>query len=70
MDTVVQREGGMNWEIRVDIHPLPCVKKIASEQHNWLGSALCDGLEGCERCPRWRGCVYTCRDSLVPQKLM
>ena len=22
--------GGMNWEIRIDVHVLPCVKQIAS----------------------------------------
>ena len=23
-------QGGMNWEIRIDIYTLPCVKQIAS----------------------------------------
>ena len=26
VDTVGEGEGGMNWEIRVDINTLPCVK--------------------------------------------
>ena len=31
MDTARGREvGKMNWEIRIDIHTLPCVKQIAS----------------------------------------
>ena len=63
MDTVVQREGGMNWEIRIDI-------EIANVQHKELSSVLCDDLEGCEVCPRWRGHIYTYRDSFVHQKLM
>ena len=25
-----EREGGMNWEIRIDIYTLPCVKQVAS----------------------------------------
>ena len=25
-------KGGRNWEIRIDIHILPCVKQIASGQ--------------------------------------
>ena len=28
MDTAGEREGGMNWEIRVDIYTLLCVKHI------------------------------------------
>ena len=30
MDTEGEGEGGMNWEIRIDIYTLPCVKQIAS----------------------------------------
>ena len=59
MDTVVQREAGMNWEIRPDIYPLPCVKETASAQCKELSSVLCDDLEGCEGGPRWKGlCIH------------
>ena len=57
-------------EIRIDIYPLPRVKEIASVQHRELSLVLCDNLEGCEGGPRWRGHIYTYRDSFVPQKLM
>ena len=30
VDTVGEGVGGMNWEIRIDILTLPCVKQIAS----------------------------------------
>ena len=29
-DTVGKGEGGTNWEIRIDIYILPCVKETAS----------------------------------------
>ena len=29
-DRVGGEEGGTNWEIRIDIYPLPCVREIAS----------------------------------------
>ena len=32
--------GGTNWEIRIDIHILPCVKQTASAQ----GTQLCSGM--------------------------
>ena len=34
------RGGGTNWEIRIDIHILLCVKQIASAQ----GAQLCSGM--------------------------
>ena len=30
VDTVGEGEGGMNWEIRIDLYTLPCVKLIPS----------------------------------------
>ena len=30
VDTGWEKEDGMNWEIRIDIYTLPCVKQIAS----------------------------------------
>ena len=30
MDAVGEGEGGTNWEIRIDIYTLPCVKELAS----------------------------------------
>ena len=29
MDTEGEREGGMNWEIRIDLYTPQCVKQIA-----------------------------------------
>ena len=28
VDTTGEGEGGMNWEMRIDIYTLPCVKQI------------------------------------------
>ena len=38
--------GKMNWEIRTDIHTLPCVKQIASGKllYNMGSSAQCSGM--------------------------
>ena len=30
VDTGGEGEGGTNWEIRIDIYTLPCVKQMAS----------------------------------------
>ena len=30
VDTTGEGEGGMNWEMRIDIYTLPCVKQIVS----------------------------------------
>ena len=30
VDTGWEGEGGTNWDIRIDIYTLPCVKQIAS----------------------------------------
>ena len=32
MDTGREGQGGMNWEIRIDIYTLSCVKQIVSGQ--------------------------------------
>ena len=29
LNYILQREGGMNWEIGIDIYTLSCVKRIA-----------------------------------------
>ena len=40
-------EGGMNWNIWIDIYTLLCVKSIVSGKlHGELSSVLCDDLEG------------------------
>ena len=49
VDTVREGEGGMNWEIRIDIYTLPCVKEIASG--NLLYSTGSSALWR----PRWVG---------------
>ena len=60
----VDTEGGMNWEIRIDICKLPCVKQIASgnllySTGTQLG-ALCDRGGGMEEWRDLRGRGYMC----------
>ena len=49
----------MNWEIRIDIHTLPCVKQIASGKlpGSTGSSAQCcdDDLEGWDGGVGWEG---------------
>ena len=50
MDTKCRREGGMNWEIGIDIYPLLCIKELTNE--NLLcstgNSVLCGDLHSKE----------------------
>ena len=68
MDIEGEGEGGTNWEIRIDIYTLPCVKQSYREhaiKHRKRRSVLCDNLDGCdggggwEGGPRGRGYMYT-----------
>ena len=60
MDTKCGREGGMNWEIGIDIYSLLCIKELANE--NLLcstgNSVLCGDLNGKE-IPKKKGHMYT-----------
>ena len=54
VDTVGKGEGGTNWESRIDIYTLPCVKQTASEKLSITQDgqpSACDDIEGWE----WRG---------------
>ena len=55
-------DGGIIWEIEVDVRALPCVKQIAV-QHRELSSLFCGDLDGwdlgCKGDPRGRGYLYT-----------
>ena len=48
MDTVGKGEDGTNWEIKIDIYTLLCVKLIASGKlpYSTGSSVLCDDLGG------------------------
>ena len=60
-------EGGMNWEVRIDIYTLPCVKSIVSGNllYSTGSSTQCSvmthmgGMGGWEGGPRGRGYMYT-----------
>ena len=47
LDTRREGEGGMNWEIRIDIYTVPYVKQVASGNRE-LSFVLCDDLDGWE----------------------
>ena len=50
-------EAGTNWESRIDIHPLPHVKWVASGKlldNRELSLGLCDDLEGWDG-GKWEG---------------
>ena len=50
VDTVGEGEGGTNWEIRIDIHTLPCAKHLAGM------CCIAQGAQfGTLRRPRWVG---------------
>ena len=59
MDTKCGREGGMNWEIGIDIYSLLCIKELANE--NLLcstgNSVLCGDLNGKETQKRGDKCI-------------
>ena len=45
-----EEEGELNWESKIDIHTLPCIKQIASEKllYSTESSAQCSEMT-------WRG---------------
>ena len=60
-------ESGMNWETRIDMYTLPCVKQIASENllHSIGSSVRCSvmtsaGKVGREGSSRGRGYMCAC----------
>ena len=65
MDTDTEGEGGTNWEIKIDIYTLPCVKQIARENllQSTGSSAQCSVMtyrgRQWEGVPGGRGYMYT-----------
>ena len=53
VDTAGVGMGGTNWESRISICILPCVKQVASGKRTGLSSVLCSDLEGWNR--GWTG---------------